>query len=210
MLSRFARMFLAVGLLVALWGLSLARRPVGSVWVRPLDARPGPVRILRFYASVGVAHARTDGATLLLAWKTPSRCASRPCNAVYPRAGPLPRHRCPSTPRTTPCWPKATMARSRRAPSPCPCRRQRPARCSTPTSRVLQYAVAPQHHHAAPTAAPIRKNVVARTAQPEELRFSVQPRIVAHPGLHHPAARSSPVCAPVPRRWCRWWTSVGC
>src|SRR5664279_2409960 len=57
MLSRFARILLAVGLLVALWGLSLARRPGGQVWVRPLstqrDARPGPVRILRFFASVG-------------------------------------------------------------------------------------------------------------------------------------------------------------
>jgi hypothetical protein len=53
MFSRFARIFLAVGLLVALWGMSLARRPDGHVWVRPLDAHPGPVRILRFYASVG-------------------------------------------------------------------------------------------------------------------------------------------------------------
>ena len=53
MLSRFARIFLAVGLLVALWGLSLARRPDGHVWVHPLDTHPGPVRILRFYASVG-------------------------------------------------------------------------------------------------------------------------------------------------------------
>jgi hypothetical protein len=52
MLSRFARIFLAVGLLVALWGLSLVRRPGGQVWV-PWDAHPGPVRILRFYASVG-------------------------------------------------------------------------------------------------------------------------------------------------------------
>jgi hypothetical protein len=53
MQSRFARIFLAVSLLVVLWGLSLARRPDSQVWVHPLDARPGPVRILRFYASVG-------------------------------------------------------------------------------------------------------------------------------------------------------------
>ena len=61
MLSRFARVLLAVGLLVALWGLSLARRPDGQAWVHPWvnpggnpwDAHPGPVRILRFYASVG-------------------------------------------------------------------------------------------------------------------------------------------------------------
>ena len=53
MLSRFARIFLAVGLLVALWGLSLVHRPGGQVWLSPWDAHPGPVRILRFYASVG-------------------------------------------------------------------------------------------------------------------------------------------------------------
>ncbi len=57
MLSRFARIFLAVSLLVALWGLSLARRPDAEVWVHPWvhpwDTEPGPVRILRFDASVG-------------------------------------------------------------------------------------------------------------------------------------------------------------
>ena len=53
MLSRFGRLFLAVGTLVALWGLSVARRPDGQVWVHPWDTHPGPVRILRFYASVG-------------------------------------------------------------------------------------------------------------------------------------------------------------
>jgi hypothetical protein len=57
MLSRFARILLAVSLLVALWGLSLARTPGAQVWVHPLvhpwDTGPGPVRILRFDASVG-------------------------------------------------------------------------------------------------------------------------------------------------------------
>ena len=65
MLSRFARIFLAVGLLVALWGLSMARRPDGRVWVHPLDTRPGPVRILRFYASVGTL---TPGQTAQLCY----------------------------------------------------------------------------------------------------------------------------------------------
>jgi hypothetical protein len=54
MLSRFARIFLAVALLVALWGLSMAGRPDGQMSVRPLEARPGSVRILRFYANVGI------------------------------------------------------------------------------------------------------------------------------------------------------------
>lgn len=53
MLSQFARIFLAVGLLVALWGLSLARSPNARAWVHPLGTLPGPVRILRFDASVG-------------------------------------------------------------------------------------------------------------------------------------------------------------
>jgi hypothetical protein len=50
-------MLLAAGLLVALWGLSLARRPDGQAWVHPWvdpwNPHPGPVRILRFYASIG-------------------------------------------------------------------------------------------------------------------------------------------------------------
>ena len=53
MLSRFARIFFAVSLLVALWGLSLARQPGAQVWVHPWDTLAGPVRILRFDASVG-------------------------------------------------------------------------------------------------------------------------------------------------------------
>ena len=65
MLSRFARLLLAVGLLVALWGLSVARRPGSEVWVHPLDTHPGPVRILRFYASVGIV---TRGQTAQLCY----------------------------------------------------------------------------------------------------------------------------------------------
>src|SRR4051794_2745246 len=53
MLSRFAKILMAVSLLVALWGLNLARLPGGPLWVHPLDTPPSPVRILRFYASVG-------------------------------------------------------------------------------------------------------------------------------------------------------------
>ncbi len=49
----FAKLFLAAGLLVGLWGLSALRRPGGNVWVHPSGANSGPVRILRFYATVG-------------------------------------------------------------------------------------------------------------------------------------------------------------
>jgi hypothetical protein len=53
MLFRFARLFVAVGLLVAMWGLSALRWQDPQIWVRPATAKPGPVRILQFYASVG-------------------------------------------------------------------------------------------------------------------------------------------------------------
>jgi len=53
MFSRFARVLLSVSLLIALWGLTLSRRPNGKVWLRPLGARPAPVRIVRFYAAMG-------------------------------------------------------------------------------------------------------------------------------------------------------------
>ena len=50
---RFTRLFVAVLLLTVLWGLSVVRTASNQVWVHPLNSRPGPVRILRFYASVG-------------------------------------------------------------------------------------------------------------------------------------------------------------
>ena len=83
MLSRFARMFLAVGLLVALWGLSMARRPDGRVWVHPLDTRPGPVRILRFYASVGTL---TPGQTARLCYSVENAKVVRisPMQSAWP------------------------------------------------------------------------------------------------------------------------------
>ena len=83
MLSRFARIFLAVGLLVALWGLSMARRPDGRVWVHPLDSRPGPVRILRFYASVGTL---TPGQTAQLCYSVENARVVRisPMQSAWP------------------------------------------------------------------------------------------------------------------------------
>lgn len=65
MLFRFTKLFMAVGLLVALWGLSTVRRPDSGAWVRPVDTPPGPVRILQFYASVGVV---TPGEKALLCY----------------------------------------------------------------------------------------------------------------------------------------------
>jgi len=43
--------------LVVLVGLSLLRVPAGQVRLRPLSAQPQPVRILRFYATIGALMA---------------------------------------------------------------------------------------------------------------------------------------------------------
>ena len=58
MLFRFTKLWVAIGLLVAVWALSTVRRsePPGS-WVRPIGTRPGPVRIVQFYASVRILTA---------------------------------------------------------------------------------------------------------------------------------------------------------
>jgi hypothetical protein len=53
MLLSFTRVFVAAGLLVAMWGLSVLRLQDPRIWVRPASTTRGPVRILQFYASVG-------------------------------------------------------------------------------------------------------------------------------------------------------------
>jgi hypothetical protein len=65
MWSRLARLFAGVLLLTVLWGLSLMRTASDPVWVHPLTAHPGPVRILRFYASTGTL---TPGETAQLCY----------------------------------------------------------------------------------------------------------------------------------------------
>jgi hypothetical protein len=54
MLVRFAKLWAAMGLLAAVWGIGRIPRAEGGAWVHPVAARPGPVRILRFDASVGI------------------------------------------------------------------------------------------------------------------------------------------------------------
>ena len=89
MLSRFAKLFLAVGLLVALWGLS----QIGQ---------RGPVRILRFYASVGTL---TPGDKAQLCYGVEN---ARSVRIVPALPGVYPAYiQCveivPDTPRITPC-----------------------------------------------------------------------------------------------------------
>ena len=54
MLVRFAKLWAALGLLAAVWGIGRMPRAEGGAWVHLAAARPGPVRILRFDASVGI------------------------------------------------------------------------------------------------------------------------------------------------------------
>jgi hypothetical protein len=54
MLFRHIRLWIAGVLLLALWGLSRVRETEPQSWVRPIGTRPGPVRILRFHANVGL------------------------------------------------------------------------------------------------------------------------------------------------------------
>jgi hypothetical protein len=49
--SALSKVFVAVGLMVAMWGLSVVDR---RAWVHPAG---GPVRILQFYASAGILTA---------------------------------------------------------------------------------------------------------------------------------------------------------
>ena len=49
--SAFSKVFAAVGLLVAMWGLSTLDRSDRRAWVHPASGR---VRILQFYASTGI------------------------------------------------------------------------------------------------------------------------------------------------------------
>ena len=50
---RFTRLAMSTLIVVVLWALALLHSPADRVWVRPLSAHPRPVRILRFYATVG-------------------------------------------------------------------------------------------------------------------------------------------------------------
>ena len=47
----FSKVFVAVGLLAAMWGLSVVDRSDRRAWVHPAGGR---VRILQFYASTGI------------------------------------------------------------------------------------------------------------------------------------------------------------
>ena len=65
MLFRLTRIWVALGVLLAVWAFVTTRRIDTRAWVRPVGTRVGPVRILQFYASVG---AITMGEKALLCY----------------------------------------------------------------------------------------------------------------------------------------------
>lgn len=65
MLFRWTRLWVALGLLAAIWALSAMRGGGDRYWLRPVGTPPGPVKILQFYASVGML---TAGQTALLCY----------------------------------------------------------------------------------------------------------------------------------------------
>ena len=205
MLSRFARLFLRrrpAG--SALGPQHCARRPGSQVWVHPLDTPPRAR--CASCASTPASATLTPGQTAQLCYsrgERQNRSAFPPCRAPV-RAGTAASTWCPSIPRTTPCWRKASMARSplrsftlsvQRLPAP-----RRPS--------GLQYAVSPQNHHPHPQPHQLverrrqdcaaGKTAISRTAADSDALPFPPPR-----------SRSFPACAPIPRRSCRWWTSDG-
>ncbi len=54
---RMTKLWAALGLMLAMWGLSRVRESDSQAWPRPVGAQPGPVRIIQFYASVGTVTA---------------------------------------------------------------------------------------------------------------------------------------------------------
>src|ERR1039457_4204478 len=65
MLCRSTKRWVAIGLLITLWARGTVRRSEPAGWVRPIGTRPGPVRIVQFYASV---RALTAGDKALLCY----------------------------------------------------------------------------------------------------------------------------------------------
>ncbi|HTS25901.1 MAG TPA: hypothetical protein VMH81_08495 [Bryobacteraceae bacterium] len=57
MLFRFTRLWVGLGLVVLLWSVTTLGRLERGGSVRPIGTRPGPVRIVQFYASVRILTA---------------------------------------------------------------------------------------------------------------------------------------------------------
>jgi len=85
---RFARIWVALGVLLGIWVLSTIRRADERAWVRPLGTRVGPVRILQFYASVGSV---TTGQKAMLCYGVENAKTVR-ISPLVPGVYPSPNH----------------------------------------------------------------------------------------------------------------------
>jgi len=87
MLFRFTRVWLVVAALLAIWALSAMRRGGEEAWIQPVGTARPPVRILQFYASVGIL---TAGQRALLCYgveNARSVTISPSIEGVYPSLG---------------------------------------------------------------------------------------------------------------------------
>jgi len=74
----------AAALLAAVWGLNSVDGPVSRSWLRPAGTPPGPVRILRFYASVGLVVTGESAKLCYGVENAKSVRISPPVPGVYP------------------------------------------------------------------------------------------------------------------------------
>lgn len=83
--SAFSKVFAAVGLLVAMWGLSALDRSDRRAWVHPAG---GPVRILQFYASTEMV---TPGQTARICYSVENAKSVR-ISPMIEEVYPFPNH----------------------------------------------------------------------------------------------------------------------
>jgi len=86
MLSHSAKFFAAVVLLAAMWGLNSVDQPELQRWLRPAGTLPGPVRILHFYATVGLVLTGESAELCYGVENARSVHISPPLPGVYPSA----------------------------------------------------------------------------------------------------------------------------
>lgn len=86
MVSYSAKLCAAVVLLAAMWGLNSVDRKASRAWLRPAGTPPGPVRILRFYASVGLVWTGESAELCYGVENAKSVRISPPLPGVYPSA----------------------------------------------------------------------------------------------------------------------------
>lgn len=85
-MSHFAKLFAAVVLLVAVWGLNSVDEPESRAWLHPAGTPPGPVRILRFYATVGLVLTGESAQICYGVENAKSVHIAPPLPGVYPSA----------------------------------------------------------------------------------------------------------------------------